>query len=127
MKRLLLILSSCGVGCLIAAGQTNCGPDLSSLFSIHSVKLRSLTTGIEETPDSAGAAAQRLPKSIEMRSSNLALKAVPVSGEGLAAQLSSSDSIRFESERRMYRQLDQAGYLTRQLAEPEKSFDYYFG
>src|SRR5438132_7142375 len=117
MKGTLLLLFGPGFYCWLASGQTNCGPDLSHLFSFHNVELRSLAGGKEGTFDSASAPAQRLPKSIEMPTSNLALKAGPASGEGLAAQLS-TDGFRFESERRMYRQLDEGGYLMRQLAEP---------
>src|SRR5438094_8078135 len=123
--RLLLLLFAPWLCCLIAAGQTNCSSDLSRLFSFHNLELRSPIAGKETNSDSVVEAGPRLFESLGTSSFGLAPSTPLVTIDRFTAELT-MDNFRFESERRMYRQLDEGGYLTRN-SEPEKDFDYYFG
>jgi hypothetical protein len=126
--KLLFCSSVCGalLHCFVAASQTNCGADLNSLFSFHNVQLRSLTSGTEQASNSLSGLTLLQSKPWETSQTSFRSNKLSLESDEFAAQIT-SDGFKTDSERRMYRELDEQGYLTRQLSDPERNFDYYFG
>jgi hypothetical protein len=94
------------------------------LFSFHNLELRSLSGGQRPSSALANVGSLRTLPAQPSRADSLFNEASPARGDFAAKLL--LDGFKSDLDRRIYRQLDEGGYLTR-ISEPDKDVDYYFG